>query len=146
MSRRRRLIEQNENARSGYPPATQTFSTRGLSDPVNAVAYSTPLRGVQNPQGTPYRGTGGAHVGGPIGAPNTFANSSGGAYNAYDPASGRSYDATNANGAYNAVTNANGPIDEAGGAFSKFNAATMSVYSTYARPSQGNDAHQRRRR
>ena len=148
MSRRRRprLIERNESARAGYPPTTQTFSTRSFADPINTYAYATPTRGVQNPQDTTYRGTSGAYGRGPIGAYNALSNTPA-VYNKYDPASGRAYDATNANGAYNVATNANGPINEAGGAFSTFNAATTGVYNTYrgVNPEEHNETHHRYR-
>ncbi len=101
LSRRRRLIERDENAQF----ATQAFNTRGYADPVNTVAYATPLRGVQNPQNTPNRST---------------SNVYGGAHGAFGGAT-RDY-----GGAYNATTNAY--INEAAGGHSKFNLASSPVY------------------
>ncbi len=115
MSRRRRLIERDDN----------DFNTQNYADPVNAVAHSTPLRSVQSPQNTPYRSTNNVYAGGTSSASNAVANNYAGVY---DAASGSAYDATNANGAFNTTVNADGHINEAAGGYSMFNAAANDAY------------------
>lgn len=139
MGRRRRLIERNDAARSGYPAAAKTFTTGG--DAINAVAYSTPPQGVESAGSPPNAGDGRTFGTGDVARALNEVYDAGG-YDAYDPASGAAFDATNANGAYNATTNANGPIDEAGGEFSLYNDVTENAYSAYTGgdEAEGDDA------
>lgn len=55
MSRRKRLIERDDEGKRLFPTNFAAFQGDPM-DPINAAVASTPPEGVENPYGTPHRG------------------------------------------------------------------------------------------